>query len=402
MFLLTEVRYQLFRNKGRSVLMVCVALLLMGAMAFYLGNIQSNQAALRDLAEHIPVPVRITSRDGSKENSLNIDTAHFDGLSGAGVHHILCSSSAAGAYEHDSRTEAGFSGGDTTIIGTNCFEALELPEDAFSYAGGYDAALFEGEENLCVVYEGYAQKHNIAVGDEIAMPIYLLSWYSGDATWSELGEAALRVAGTYSVPTLFEPTALYVPVAWLRKTAEQANVPFIYNHFSAELDDPMQLNEFKEQLPKLGFMDPFEDAKDRYNGDAVSVEDELFVKTAIKLRGNIRVFQAFLVPFFLLSVLLSALATFLLLRSGRRDIALARSLGRPKAVSGTVHFLGVLFADFVGCLLAVPVILLTAGLSLAQTAAVAGVFLLCSAAGTALALLLLLRFNALALLTKVD
>ena len=402
MFLLSEVGYQIFRNKGRSILMVCVALLLSGAMAFYLGNIQSNQAALRDLAENIPVTVHITSRDGSKQNSLNIDTAHFDGLSGAGVHHILCSSSAAGAYEPDARMETGFNGGDTTIIGANSLEALEITEDAISYANGYDATLFESEENLCVVYEGYAQKHNIAVGDEIAMPFYLLSWYSGDVAWSELGEATLRVAGTYSVQTLFEPTALYVPVRWLRKTAEQANVPFIYNNFSAELDDPMKLNEFKEQLPKLGFMDPFEDAKDRYAGDAVSVEDELFVKTAIKLRENIRVFQTFLIPFFLLSVLLSALATFLLLRSGRRDIALARSLGRPKEVSGTVHFLSVLVADLVGCLLALPAIILGTGLALAQAAAVAGVFLLCAAIGSTLALLLLLRFNALALLTKVD
>ncbi|MCH5353986.1 MAG: hypothetical protein J1E06_11065, partial [Acutalibacter sp.] len=349
MFLLTEVKYQLFRNKWRSVLMVCIALLLLGAMAFYLGNIQSNQAALRGLAENVPVTVRITSRDGSNQDTLNIDTAHFDGLSGGGVHHILCSSSAAGAYEPDARRETGFDGGDTTILGVNCSEALEISEDFLHYESGYDASLFGGEENLCLVHESYARKHDIAVGDEITLSFYSLSWYPGGATWSALGEATLRVAGTCSVQDLFEPTSLYVPVAWLRKTTEQANIPFTYNNFSAELDDPMKLGEFKEMLPKLGFIDPFEDAKDRYTGDAVSVEDELFVKTAIKLRENIRVFQTFLIPFFLLSVLLSALAAFLLLRSGRRDIALARSLGRPKAVSGTVHFLGVLFADLVGC-----------------------------------------------------
>lgn len=403
MFLLTEVRYQLFRNKWRSILMVCVALLLLGAMAFYLGNIQSNQAALRDLAENIPVTVRITSRDGSRQGGLNIDAAHFDGLSQAGVHHILCSTSASGAYEPETRKETGFDGGDTTVVGANCFEALEISADCFSYQDGYDASLFEGEENLCLVHESYAQKHGIAVGDEITMPFYLLNWYSGGVIWSELGEATLRVVGTCSVQeTLFEPTALYVPVKWLRKTAEQANVPFTYYNFSAELDDPMKLNEFKEQLPKLGFREPDEDANDRYAGDAVSVEDELFIKTAIKLRENIRVFRAFLIPFFGLCVVLSALAAFLLLRGGRRDIALARSLGRPKAVSGAVHFLSVFFADLAGCLLAAPVILFGTGLSAAQAAAVAGVFLLCAALGAVLALLLLLRFNALALLTKVD
>lgn len=403
MFLLTEVRYQLFRNKWRSILLVCTALLLLGAMAFYLGNIQSNQAALQDLADNIPVTVRITSRDGSHQGMLNIDSAHFDGLSQAGVHNILCNSSAAGAYAPETRKETGFDGGDTSVVGANCLEALDISADCFQYQDGYDASLFEGEENLCLVHESYAQKHGIQIGDQIAMPFYLLQWSPQGVIWSELGEATLRVVGICTVQEpFFEPTALYVPVRWLRKTAKAAEVPFTYYSFSAELDEPMKLNEFKEQLPKLGFMEPFEDANNFYTGDAVSVEDELFIKTAIKLRENIRTFRAFLIPFFGLCVALSALATFLLLRGDRRDIALARSLGRPKAVSGTVHFLSVFSADLVGCLLAGPVIFLGAGLSATQIAAVAGVFLLCSALGAVLALLLLLRFNALALLTKVD
>lgn len=403
MFLFTEMRYQLFRSKGRSILMACIAALLLAAMGFYLGNIQTNQAALDDLAENIPVAVKITSRDGSRQVGLNIDTQHFDGLSTAGVHHVLCTGQASGAFGEEARQEPDFDGGDTTLVGVNCEEALLISPEYLSYGEGWDASFFEGDENLCLVHEKYAEDHGIEVGDEISLPLYLLRWYTGDVTFDSIGEVSLKVVGVCSVQeTLFEPTSLYVPVQWLRNMSEQAGVSFTYTTFSAELDDPVRLNDFKASLPKLGFMEPFEDANDRYAGDAVSVEDELFIKTAVKLRKNIQVFQAFLIPFFVLVIVLASLSTFLMLRSARRDMALARSLGRPKAVSGLVQFLSVLAADLVGAALALPVLLCAVGLTLAQTAVVAGVFLLCAAAGTALALVLLLRFNALALLTKVD
>lgn len=403
MFFLTEMRYHLFRGKGRSILMACIAALLLGAMGFYLGNIQVNQAALDNLVESFPVTVKITSRDGSRQGGLNIDTQHFDGLSAAGVHHVLCSGQASGAFGEEARQEPDFDGGDTTLVGVNCEEALLISQEYLSYAEGWDASFFEGAENLCLVHENYAEAHGIQVGDEISLPLYLLRWRVGDVDFDSIGEVSLKVVGTCSVQeTLFEPTSLYVPVRWLRNMAEQAGVSFTYSSFSAELDDPRKLNEFKAGLPKLGFMEPFEGASDPYAGDAVSVEDELFIKTAVKLRENIRVFRGFLIPFFALVAVLAALSTFLVLRSTRRDMALARSLGRPKWISGLVRFLSVLAVDLAGTVLALPVMLCVVGLTLSQTAVIVGVFLLCAAVGTALALALLLRFHALTLLTKVD
>lgn len=42
MFILTQIGYQIFRNKGRSALAICAAALLYGTMAFYMGNIRST------------------------------------------------------------------------------------------------------------------------------------------------------------------------------------------------------------------------------------------------------------------------------------------------------------------------------------------------------------------------
>lgn len=403
MFLLTEMKYHLLRGRGRSVLMVCIAALLLGVMGFYLGNIQINQAALGNLAEQIPVPITVTSRDGSKRSELNIYAVNFDKLVSSHVEHVVCTAEAAGAFSEEARSADPFTGGDTSIQAANCFEGFGLSEELFSFAEGYGPSLFEGTENLCVVNESFAQEHGIEEGEEFSLEIYLTKFSFGGLVFHPVGEVTLKAAGFYTVSgSVSTPTSLFVPVGWFREVSEQAGVDFYYDSCKAVLSDPLQLNDFKKLLPKYGFMETFAGADGKYEGDAVVVEDELFIKTSVKLRENIRVFRAFLIPFFGLVILLAFLSTFLLLRGSRRDMALARSLGRPKAVSGFTHFLAVMAADLIGALLALPVMLWGVGISLPQAAVIVGLFLLCAAVGAALALVLLLRFRALALLTKVD
>ena len=87
-----QVKYQL-RSRGRSVLVLCIAALLAACMAFYVGNIGVNKAALQSLSDSVPVTVRITSRNGAKTAGLNIEAKPFDHLTEAGVHR-RCSSAA--------------------------------------------------------------------------------------------------------------------------------------------------------------------------------------------------------------------------------------------------------------------------------------------------------------------
>ena len=90
------------------------------------------------------------------------------------------------------------------------------------------------------------------------------------------------------------------------------------------------INEFKAQLPKIGFMPIFDGADNRYRGDAIVVDDEMFIKTDSRFRADLTVFQSFLFPFYALVASLVTLITFLMLRGSRRDIAIASSLGQPK------------------------------------------------------------------------
>ena len=115
-----------------------------------------------------------------------------------------------------------------------------------------------------------------------------------------------------------------------------------------------------------------------------------------------KVLRWFLAPFFALVIVLVTLVTFLLLRSTRRDMAISLSLGRPKILSGCACFFGMLIANVCGCAVAVPILLCTAGLALGQILTICELYLASSCVGVLLALILLLRFDALELLTKID
>lgn len=400
MFLRKQVNRQLVRNKGRTILLICVAALLLAVLAFYLGNIRSNEDALRGLSDNIPVVVRVVNRSGSKDSALNIDTDHVDALNAAGMKNAACSAVAAGALSEEARRQEPFVGGDTGVAGVNALSALDLSDSDIAFADGWDSSFLTGTESACIVHADYAEANGISAGDSPSLRLYSIQYSVLGMTYTDIGEAGLTVIGTYEQPG---GSSLIVPAAWLREQAEQAGAAFYYDSYRGELADSTRLTEFKQAMlnnPPY-FLDTFE-AQDQFTGDALSVEDELFVKTAGKLRQNVQAFRAFLVPFFALVIGLITLATFLVLRNCRAEMAVSISLGQSRKESAAPHFLAVLATDLIGCILALPFMVTAAGISVLNALLICLLFLLCACAGTSLALRLLLRFEPIALLTKVD
>ena len=138
------------------------------------------------------------------------------------------------------------------------------------------------------------------------------------------------------------------------------------------------------------------------NARTVYMDDEEFIRSAEKLGQSMRQYEMFLVPFFVVVVFLVTLAIFLVLRGCRRDMAIACSLGRPKAVTAFSTLMAALAAQLAGALLAVPVSMLMTGIGFGTALLVCGTFLLCALIGDIVGLIILLRFDALALLTATE
>ncbi len=400
MFLLTEIKYRLLRVPSRTALLLCAAALLVGSMAFYLGSIQSSQAALDQLEENLPVKVRVVNLSGGKQTGLRIDTAHHDALADAAIHDVLVSTTYSGARAEEVKNHEPFLGGDTRVQGVNNPRALlDVDPEAFHYAEGWDESLFLGNEALCVPSASLAEAAGLSPGDELALPLYSILYGTMENGYYPVGEHTMKVAGVYDGPGAGD---LYVPIQWLREITEAAGEAFSYESMSGVLDAPMELNQFKAGLGEMGFLEPLDGAGDAFTGGAVSVEDEMFIKTAGELQENLAVYHSFLLPFFAVVIGMITLVTFLILRGSRKEMAIASSLGRPKLLNAASHFFGAVIAEGLGCVLAFPVMRLLIGIPVGASLSIVGMYLLCACVGTALALLALLRFDALALLTKVD
>ena len=392
-----QVKYQL-RSRGRSVLVLCIAALLAACMAFYVGNIGVNKAALQSLSDSVPVTVRITSRNGAKTAGLNIEAKPFDHLTEAGVHDVRCTAVAAGAFSPEVRAQEMFLGGDTIVRAGNSLEALELSADNLHFADGQSAAFLSGDSAQCVIGEDYAERTGLHPGDTLSLEIYTVRQSMNGTIYQMIGDAALEIIGTHSAPGGAD---VILPVNFLRTEAETAGVSFWYDSCSALADDSTHLKDFKAEMQKY-FMDINPSAEDPNAGDALSVEDELFVKTASRLRQNIALFQSMLVPFFALIIGLVVLTTFLTMRSTRRDMAIARSLGVSKWRCAAPNFISTVLLDMLGCAVILPILSAALHIPALSAHAIFGLFTLCAALGTAAALLCLLRFDTLTLLTQVD
>lgn len=397
MLMFVQVKYQL-RSRGRSVLVLCIAALLAACMAFYVGNIGVNKAALQSLSDSVPVTVRITSRNGAKTAGLNIEAKPFDHLTEAGVHDVRCTAVAAGAFSPEVRAQEMFLGGDTIVRAGNSLEALELSADNLHFADGQNAAFLSGDSAQCVIGEDYAERTGLHPGDTLSLEIYTVRQSMNGTIYQMIGDAALEIIGTHSAPGGAD---VILPVNFLRTEAETAGVSFLYDSCSALVDDSTHLKDFKAEMQKY-FMDINPSAEDPNAGDALSVEDELFVKTASRLRQNIALFQSMLVPFFALIIGLVVLTTFLTMRSTRRDMAIARSLGVSKWRCAAPNFISTVLLDMLGCAVILPILSAALHIPALSAHAIFGLFTLCAALGTAAALLCLLRFDTLTLLTQVD
>lgn len=409
MLTLQDMIWQLTRNKGRTVILLLASAMLAGCMAFYLGNIRANQEALERLAAVTEIQVDVTCGSGAMSSGLNITTKSKDNfLQSPYLENFLYGARAVGTYSEKARrddpknpadTLTGF--GDVDFGSINAREAIYSPDYEFDFADGYDESFFAGDEPLAVVLDTFAEENGIERGDELTFPVYMHIYGDyGVVEYSLIGDLTMTVIGLYHSEAY--PQTMLIPVEWLRKEADARGARFYYNNLGATLKEPLQLNQFKQSIPDLPFLEPNPESYDEHGGATICVDDEQYINAAETLGQNIVLFKRFQIPFFCMVIGLVVLAIFLIMRGSRRDMAISCSLGRPKLLCALSCFLAALLAEVAGCVLVFPAMVFLAGVSTAGSLMICGTFLLCACLGDVVALTLILRFDAFTLLTATE
>jgi len=379
----------------RSVLIACVSALIVCGMALYLRNIQVTEDALDDLGQRYPVAVRVTNRDGSLHESLCIYGKDVDYLLESGVREPIYTATTFTAEQIGS------------IYGTNTLDSLDdLSGSNFTFLAGWDESFLASRKPVIALREDIALENGWHPGDKFRLEFSMLNRMSTTST----GEPEVKKVGGYSVTLVAvfprEPDTVeaIMPVDWLRGIADITLLEgeFKYDSFCAVIEEPRELNSYKDAVEEWGFYERSAVADPGIEGDALSLEDEMYIKTSGELRESLDLYRTFLLPFFGLVTSIMAMVTFLTLRSSRRQIAIASSLGRPKLYNAAAHFFSAMIVQLIGCLLATLTLTLTLDLLPRLAGITVAAFTLCALGGTVLALLLLFRFDTLTLLTKDD
>lgn len=409
--LFLEMKYHLFRNRARTLLLVCAAAALCGCVAFFAHNVQTTQQALDQLGKSSPATLTLTNVLMNTFDRLNVRGEDADRLVELGLGKLTATSSVVGFWKTDYTKDPY----DIEALAVTNLETIDFSStEGIEYAPGLDGSFLAGDEPLCLVSERIAEENGISLGDTLSMQLCRLTFTS--QITESLGlisteKFSLQVAGIFGEKSSTTYTAdLFLPSLWLRTQVEKAGMDFYYSSFSGSLKDSMELNRFKEGLAEYGYRQPIvmtpqstneAMAMDRSAATTAVMEDKTFIRAAEKLGASLQYYRILAAPLLLLAVGVITLAVFLVLRGARREMAIACSLGRPKGKTAAAHFLAVLAAQAAGCLLILPLLLLL-GCSWGTILFAYGVFLACALFGNAVSLLILLRFEPMALLVQAE
>ena len=406
MFYILEIWHHIWRNKGRSLLSIGIAAVLVSFVGLYIGNIRKNELALKSLADTIPVKVQVTNRNGSRLLGLEITSKSLNALLSAGIKDPVYTARAGGKIEPVNQMEY-VRICDTYIVGVNSLHALPaVGSDEIAFEEGFNESYLEGDQSQCVVTWGYARKHDISIGDTLSFPMYVYKFSKDDSSFRYIavGEQELTVIGILGQDsgTSDGTIDMLVPVKWMQSAVEEAGVDFNYDSAYGMIQDPLKLNEFKAHMEEARFREVKAEEMDTRSGDGLIIQDKIFIETASKLQENIKMLSRFQFPFYICIVLLVILVSFLVLRSYRQEIAIASSQGRPRLDSAVSLFFENLLLYLVGCIVATPVLMGAVGVSGVSLLLINLIFLSGAGIGIGGALALLLRFDTLVLLTRID
>jgi hypothetical protein len=413
MFYFRKAFLNIRRYWTKSLLAICTCMLIVVFLYLFFSGLKVNLAQLAALPEALPIEAQIRNLNGTLTSGMMIKESVIQALEDSEYVKDLSYTAemAAVTGEVSEETAAEMGQGDMTfpkILGVNRVDALAgLPAEAFTFASDANAGMLEGAEPVCVIRQEDLDAQGLSVGDSIRMTLFYIS-YPYDNVMNKLyllGVYDVRIIGSFRVPasdTETRSVQVMFPVKWLRAEQAKAGSLFFADSAHFQVANPLELNAFKAEMHVAGLMSIISEANGSQRGNALTVNDETFIKTAARLKENIALTQI-LTPFVVVIVgFLGFVASYLLLQSRRPEIAIMRSLGvSRKSCFGMLLFESAVL-ELSGSLAGVAAASFLVNMDATLGLGVVVPFFVVYMAGTAVALAMLGRFSVMQVLTALD
>ena len=199
------------------------------------------------------------------------------------------------------------------------------------------------------------------------------------------------------------PPEAILPLDCVRDAYHSQGIDFYADSGSFVVKDPFQLNALKEEMyHDAAFLPVITRAEYRYDGNALTIMDETFIRSAEALQGNLALLRGMLPFVAAIVIFIGYLCSYLSLQSRQEEYALMRSLGTGRGKSFFLLFGETALVAAGACLLGSFTALVFLRTKAEVLALAGALFFLAFLAGTAAALLALYRLSVMEMLAKND
>ncbi len=402
----TAVR-SLKRCRYKSILSMFICALATFLMNLYVANIQDSERMLQKLPEAMEVSAKISNLDGSLDQGLKIKEELVNQLleseyMKAPVITVQLMTG-FGQFKEEDWVEnlTMYARGSNDIRGINGLN----PED-IKLAEGTTLDFLMSDRRECMVSEMILEDKGLQVGDTVTLTIYYYRFGDYHEIFIEpLDVCEYYIAGSMNVSGDTDDSSgkdMLLPLKAVQDSFARAGLPFYADSCQFEVENPLELNAFKEQMHNFGLLSVSPSSDFYFDGNALTVRDETFIKIAERIEESLTLLRGFFPCILIIVVAVGYLTAHLFVQSRRPEYALMRSLGVGKGRSFYIFFLEYLILALFGCafgsLCAAP---LAAG-GWKTFSGVAVLFACCYLLGMSAALLAMGRLSVMAVLTKND
>ena len=408
-FFIRQTARNIVRYRKKSILHILIGVLTVLILDIYAGNIDSTEKQLAHLPEALEVTARISTLNGSKREGMTIREDRVMGVRES-------------VYVKDPvftvRLKFGF--GAFTVeeykenlnhygMGMNAPEGVSgMKREEITFLTGVDESVLETAQKVCILDAALMEERGLCLGDDVMLTLFYYRYaIEGSEIFIEpLITDTYKIVGSMQIGDYqgeWVPPEVIFPLDYMRGAYHSQGIEFFADSGSFVVRDPFQLNALKAQMhDEIKFLSVITRAKPRTDGNALTIMDEAFIRSAETLSRNLALLRGMLPFLAVIVIFIGYLCSYLSLQSRREEYALLRSLGTGRGRSFFLLFGETVFVEAAACILgslAAAVFLRSAVRVLVLSGAM---FFLAFLAGAAMAILALHRLSVMEMLTKKD
>ena len=322
------------RNKVKSMACICISCVLIVLINVYVGSIYSVKKQLYELAETTHIDAHISNLNGTQRLGLSISERIYENLDNSPhVNSLKCSLRLMGGFGvfdmEDYRKHL-----DIDIIAINDIGAFkEEALEVITLAKDREIDFLEKSEFSCIVNEDLMNERGLKIGDSILLTIYYYEYDSDNMLKGKLLDIReYQIIGSIkeSLSEEMEEIKVILPLKTIQEMYQQEGIEFIVNSLSFNVANPLELNEFKEEMKSFELLPIIPSANFSVVGNALNVKDGTFISSARQLRTSEELLQNFLPIIVMLIMLVGYVVSLLLMKSRKDEIRLMKIIGTSK------------------------------------------------------------------------